>query len=190
MRMIQLYLWLMTIIEACLLLQESISYIQRKLKKWRIRANETKQVYMIFTIRKETCSLITLNDLRISQAEDAEYIGLHFDRRLNWKIIYSTSENNLDFNWKKCSTSYSAINRNCCYENKLLLEQEILKPIWTYGFQLWGTVSNTNIEILQRFKYFKIIINALWYIIWYSILHFDVSSVRNEIKRLKQRYGG
>jgi hypothetical protein len=28
----------------------------------------------------------------------------------------------------------------------------ILKPIWTYGIQLWGTASTSNIEILERFQ--------------------------------------
>jgi len=28
----------------------------------------------------------------------------------------------------------------------------ILKPIWTYGLQLWGSASNSNIEILERFQ--------------------------------------
>jgi len=37
-------------------------------------------------------------------------------------------------------------------ENKLLLYNAILKPIWAYGIQLWGTASNSNIEILQRFQ--------------------------------------
>jgi hypothetical protein len=31
--------------------------------------------------------------------------------------------------------------------NKLLL----YKPIWTYGIELWGTASTSNIEILERF---------------------------------------
>jgi hypothetical protein len=33
--------------------------------------------------------------------------------------------------------------------NKLLIYKVILKPIWTYGIQLWGTTSNSNIEILE-----------------------------------------
>jgi hypothetical protein len=27
--------------------------------------------------------------------------------------------------------------------------KKILKPIWTYGIQLWGTASTYNIEILE-----------------------------------------
>jgi len=31
------------------------------------------------------CPPITPNGLRIPQAQDVEYLGLHLDRRLNWK---------------------------------------------------------------------------------------------------------
>jgi hypothetical protein len=46
--------------------------------------------------------------------------------------------------------------------NKLLLFKTILKPIWTYGIQLWGTASTSNIEILERFlsKALRQIVNA------------------------------
>ena len=36
--------------------------------------------------------------------------------------------------------------------NKLLIYKIILKPIWTYGLPLWGTASQSNIEILQRLQ--------------------------------------
>jgi len=47
-------------------------------------------------------------------------------------------------------------------ENKLLIYKTILKPIWTYGIPLWGTASNSNIEILQRYqnKVLRAIVNA------------------------------
>jgi hypothetical protein len=35
---------------------------------------------------------------------------------------------------------------------KLLLYKTILKPISTYGIQLWGTASTSNINILERFQ--------------------------------------
>jgi hypothetical protein len=36
--------------------------------------------------------------------------------------------------------------------NKLLAYEVILKPIRTYGIQLWGSASISNIEILERFQ--------------------------------------
>jgi hypothetical protein len=42
----------------------------------------------------------------------------------------------------------------------------ILKPIWTYGIQLWGTASTSNIEILNHFesKALRMIVDAPWYV--------------------------
>jgi hypothetical protein len=42
--------------------------------------------------------------------------------------------------------------------------QIILKPVWIYGLQLWGTASNSNLEILERFQSKVLrIIEAPWY---------------------------
>jgi len=38
-----------------------------------------------FTIRREICPPIILNSQKIPQAEDAKYLGLHFDCRRNWR---------------------------------------------------------------------------------------------------------
>ena len=47
-----------------------------------------------------------------------------------------------------------------------MLYKAILKPVWIYGIQLWGTASNSNIEILQRFqsKTLRSLIDAPWYV--------------------------
>jgi hypothetical protein len=44
--------------------------------------------------------------------------------------------------------------------NKLLHYKIILKPIWTYGIQLWGTASTSNIEI----RVLRMIVDAPWYV--------------------------
>jgi hypothetical protein len=36
--------------------------------------------------------------------------------------------------------------------NKLLIYTVAIKPIWTYGIQLWGTASTSDIEIMERFQ--------------------------------------
>jgi hypothetical protein len=50
--------------------------------------------------------------------------------------------------------------------NKLLIYRTILKPIRTYGIQLWVTDSTFNIEIVEHFqsKALRIIVNAPWYV--------------------------
>jgi len=51
-------------------------------------------------------------------------------------------------------------------ENKLLIYKIILKSIWTHGIPLWGTVSNSNIEILKIFqnKVLRSIVNVPRYV--------------------------
>jgi hypothetical protein len=50
--------------------------------------------------------------------------------------------------------------------NKILIYKAILKPIRTYGIQLWGTASTSNIEALERFQstVLCMIADAPWYV--------------------------
>jgi hypothetical protein len=50
--------------------------------------------------------------------------------------------------------------------NKVLVYKAILKPIWSYGIQLWGSASKSNIEILERFqaKVLRSITDSPWYV--------------------------
>jgi hypothetical protein len=73
----------------------------------------------------------------------------------------------------------------------LHLYKSILKPIWTYGIQLWGTASTSNIEILERFQSnaLRIIVNAPWYVPNNHIRRdLQMSSVKEEICRSSNQY--
>jgi hypothetical protein len=75
--------------------------------------------------------------------------------------------------------------------NKLLLYKTILKPIWTYGIQLCGTASTSNIEILERFqsKTLRIIVDAPWYVPNNHIRrNLQMTSVKEEIRRYSNQY--
>ena len=50
--------------------------------------------------------------------------------------------------------------------NKILIYKTILRPVWTYGEQLWGLAAQANIDIIQRFqsKVLRKINNASKYI--------------------------
>lgn len=75
--------------------------------------------------------------------------------------------------------------------NKILLYKVILKPIWTYACQLWGTASNTNIKIVERWqnKLLRRILNAGWYIRNSQInKETGTPSVRSEISNYTRCY--
>jgi hypothetical protein len=75
--------------------------------------------------------------------------------------------------------------------NTLLIYKAILKPIWTYGFQLWGTTLNSNIEILERFqsKVLRLIVDVPWYVS-NSVIRkdFQIPTVKEEIRRFRSLY--
>jgi hypothetical protein len=50
--------------------------------------------------------------------------------------------------------------------NKLILYKQVLRPVWSYGIQLWGCASDSNVQVIQRFqnKMLKCIVQASWYI--------------------------
>jgi hypothetical protein len=75
--------------------------------------------------------------------------------------------------------------------NKLLLYKTILKPIWTYGIQLWGMGSTSNIEILERFqsKALRMIVDAPWYVPNTLIRRdLQIPSVKEEISHYSSNY--
>jgi len=51
-------------------------------------------------------------------------------------------------------------------ENKLLNYKALIKPIWSYGIELWGCASKSNIFVMQRSqsKILRPIANAPWFV--------------------------
>ena len=80
---------------------------------------------------------------------------------------------------------------NLNMQRKITLYKAILKPIWTYGIQLWGTASNSNIEILHRFqsKTLRSLINAPCYVTNETI-HRDlkIPTVKEELSKFSNKY--
>jgi carbonic anhydrase len=76
-------------------------------------------------------------------------------------------------------------------ENKLIPYKCIIKPIWTYGIQLWGCTNPSNTKIIQRFesKFLCLIINAPCYVSNFT-LHNDlqIPFAIEEIHRLSTLY--
>ena len=116
-------------------------------------------------LRKRRCPSVTYNNSIIPTKDSVKYLGLHLDRRLTWKQHIKAKCKQLKLIVKQYY--WLLVRRsNLSLENQLLLYKVILKPIWTYGIQLWCTASNSNIEILQRFqsKTVRIMTNTSLYV--------------------------
>jgi hypothetical protein len=154
--------------------------------------NELKSCTVTFTLRKRTCPAVKLNHIPIPRVHTVRYLGLHFDAKLTWSHHIHTKREQMDLKAKEINW---LIGRRSplTYDNKVLIYNTVLKPIWTYGCELWGCASKTNIHIIQRFqsKILREMANAPWYVSNHT-LHNDlkvplVQDVITERKRNHRR---
>jgi hypothetical protein len=120
------------------LLQTDLLAIQKWLKTWLMKANETKSTHVTFISRRATYPPVHINDVQLPKSDDVKYLELHLDRRLNWHKHIFTTRKQLGLtltkmHWLLGRQSHFSIS------NKPHFYKAILKPIWTYGIHLLGT---------------------------------------------------
>lgn len=74
---------------------------------------------------------------------------------------------------------------------KIMVYKSILKPIWTYGLQLWGTAKKSNINIIERVqtKIIRSILGAPRYVKNEIILRdTNTLKVAKEAKKYSKKY--
>jgi hypothetical protein len=80
---------------------------------------------------------------------------------------------------------------NLSIENKLILDECIIKPIWSHGIQLWGCTRPWNAKIIRilQSEVLRSVINASWYVSKFS-LHSDlqIPFVIRQIYKLSTLY--
>ncbi|CAH2106911.1 unnamed protein product [Euphydryas editha] len=137
------------LVQALTALQRSLDEIDIWLDKWRIVASANKSVQVTFTLRKGTCPPVRLGGREPPQSNKVKYQGLHLDRRLTWKNHIEAKRNEVNLIYRGL---YWLLGRNykLSIDNKLLVYKSSIKPIWTYGIQLWGATCASNITKIQR----------------------------------------
>jgi hypothetical protein len=129
-------------------LQDHLDELEAWIKKWRININATKSVQVTFTLRKEQCPVVHINNTVIPQSPTAKYLGPHLDSRPMWAQHLGKKRKQTDL---KVKDLYWIIRRKspASLGSKVLLYRTIIKPIWTYGIELWGCVNKLHIAKMQ-----------------------------------------
>ena len=90
-----------------------------------------------------------------------KYLGLVIDRHLTWKEHITSKRRTLNQRLRElyrlvCPRSPLSLHL------KLLLYKTFLRPIWSYGIQLFGSAKSTNIKNIQVFqsKFLRLITGA------------------------------
>lgn len=176
--------------QASVNLQLSLNAITDWFKTWRIKTNENKSVHITFTLNRNSCPPVTINNTQLPQVSEVKYLGMHLDEKLTWKTHIWMKRQQLNLKTTKLNWLLG-FKSKLSIHNKLLLYKTILKPIWTYGVQLWGSASNSNIEIIQRYqsKLLRKIVSAPWFVS-NRTLHQDlnVPTVKEEITKFSEHY--
>lgn len=155
-------------------LQHHLNLLEAWATKWKIKVNETKSTQVTFTLRKGRSPPILFNNIIIPNSPSVRYLGLHMDAKLTWREHIIKKRKQIDLKFKQL---YWLLGRKSplSLENKVLVYKVAIKPIWTYGIELWGCASKSSIAILQRCqsKILRSMADAPWYIS-NSTLHNDL----------------
>jgi hypothetical protein len=150
-----------------------------------MKANESKSIHVTFTTRRKMCAPVHINNVQLPQEENVKYLGLHLDRRFTWHKHIFAKRKQLGITLTKMHWLLGRKSK-LSTSNKLLIYKTILKPIWTYGIQFWGTAFTSNIEILERFqsKALRMIVDAPSYVP-NTVIQRDlqIPTVKEEIRR-------
>jgi hypothetical protein len=107
-----------------------------------------KSVQITFTTKAAECPPVMLNDEPIPLKKEVKYLGLHLDRRLTWKAHIKAKKQQLNIKTKQMNWLIGRKSQ-LSLDNKIIIYKVILKPIWTYGIELWGCAKPSNTKILQ-----------------------------------------
>jgi hypothetical protein len=171
-------------------LQRHLSLLHDWFAVWKIHVNPAKSAHVTFTTRPITCPPVFLHTTPVPIKSDARYLGLHLDRQLTWRKHIQSKRQHLDLKLRSMSWLLGRRSQ-LSLSNKILLYKCILKPVWTYGIQLWGCAKPSHTKILQRFqsKTLRSLANAPWYVSNRQ-LHTDlgIPFVADEIRKPSIRY--
>lgn len=172
-------------------LQEANNTISSWCKLWKIKLNETKSVHVNFTLKTlDNQPNVTLNNIEVPIENKAKYLGMTLDAKLHWKEHVKIKKKELDL---KYSELYWLIGRNSSLSiyYKTLIYNQVLKPAWCYGIQLFGCAKQIHLNIIQKFqnKVLRNIVNAPW-CIRNSDLHRDlkIPLVKDEIRNYARKH--
>lgn len=171
-------------------LQAHIGILENWLELWRIQVNPSKCVHVTFTLNKSCCPKISVNGSIVPEKTQVKYLGIHLDRRLTWGPHIDAKLTQIKLKLSQLNWLLNA-HSHLSLDNKIILYKSMIKPIWTYGIQLWGTASASNVEKLQRrqSKFLRQITQAPWYVRNVNI-HKDLNipTVNEEIKTYCSKY--
>ncbi|KAL4083150.1 hypothetical protein QTP88_028480 [Uroleucon formosanum] len=84
------------------------------------------------------CPAVSIYGTQIPNSQTVKYLGLTLDRRLTWAQHTKLKRLNLNSRFRLLK-SFINNNTHTNLNTKLIIYKSLIKPVWTYGIQLWET---------------------------------------------------
>ena len=150
----------------------------------------SKSPQITFTLQRGDCPTVTLRDEHLPQEKSVRYLGLHLDLRLTWASHIKPKRKEADLNFKRLNWLIGRQSPLSITTN-LFVYKCIIKPMWSYGIQLWGSASNSILEIIQRFQSntLQTISSAPWFIKNLEIhKYLNMPTIKEEVNKYATKY--
>ncbi|KAL4096493.1 hypothetical protein QTP88_021438 [Uroleucon formosanum] len=171
-------------------LQSHLTLMEEWYTKWRVKINQSKSIHTTFTLRLAPCDDVFIYGTLIPSALSTKYLGLTLDKRMTW--AHHIKEKIVKLNLRLRLLKSLIFNNKYTHINtKLLIYKSLLKPIWTYGLQLWGNAKKSNLNKIQTFqnKALRNLLNAPPYVSNHSIRSdLKIPLVHDEAKSYYKRF--
>ena len=154
-----------TQVEANVTLQHALDQVALWTRNWKIKLNETKSVHVTFALRQvDPQHFVYINNQQVPTDTSAKYLGMYLDTKLNWQTHIQKKKEQINAKVRQMYWLIGWHSRLNLY-NKRLIYQSILKPIWTYGIQLWGCAKATNRNTIQTTQniILRMLTKARWF---------------------------
>lgn len=163
-------------------LQIHLDLIDKWSSNWKIKINVDKSVYVPFTLNKKNMPTPTLQGVPIPSSSQVKYLGMILDKRLTWGPHLKSKRKSLN---SRSHLLHPVLKSKLPLHNKILLYKTMLRPIWSYGAQIWGCAKPSQLKTIEAFQSISLrtITSAPWYVSNLT-LHKDlnIESVVNLVK--------
>jgi len=168
--------------EAFNALQLHLDLIDKWSSDWKIKINADKSVLVSFTLNKKNTPIILFQGVPIPSMAQVKYLGIVLDKRLTWGPHLKSKRKSLN---SRSHLLRPILKSKLPIHNKIQIYKSLLRPIWSYGAQIWGCAKPTQIKTIEAFQSISLrtITSAPWFVSNHT-LHKDlkIETVENLVK--------
>lgn len=136
---------------ATMKLQSAINSTCNWTKQWRIKLNQAKSQHINFTLKKDSPLPITIDGTRVPKVKAVKYLGMTLDAKLNWKEHVRSKISQAKSVRAKLKMLVGRGSK-LSLQNKLLIYKQVIRPIFTYGIQLWACAPRMTVKKVQMYQ--------------------------------------